>query len=96
VVTLSFAPGDQYTRLANGNLFRFLDQLTATVLLPLVALLTTVLVGWRLRPEILRRELYREMDLFFSLWQRLLRYIAPAAIALLIVAGLAARLQTIG
>ncbi|MCB1696701.1 MAG: sodium-dependent transporter [Pseudomonadales bacterium] len=91
VVTLSFAPGDEYTRLADGSLFRFLDKLTANYLLPLVALLTAVLVGWRLRPEILRRELYREMDLFFSLWQRLLRYIAPAAIAVLIIAALLAQ-----
>ncbi|MCB1709941.1 MAG: hypothetical protein KDI10_14580, partial [Halioglobus sp.] len=91
VVTLSFAPGDEYTRLADGSLFRFLDKLTANYLLPLVALLTAVLVGWRLRPEILRRELYREMDLFFSLWQRLLRYIAPAAIAVLIIVALLAQ-----
>ncbi|MDH4042284.1 MAG: sodium-dependent transporter [Gammaproteobacteria bacterium] len=88
VVTLSFAPGDEYTRLANGSLFRFMDKLTADFLLPLVALLTAVLVGWRLRPEILRLELYREMDLFFSLWQRLLRYIAPPAIAVIIIAAL--------
>ena len=88
VVTLSFAPGDEYTRLANGNLFRFMDKFTAELLLPIVALLTAVLVGWRLRPEILRLELYREMDLFFSLWQRLLRYIAPPAIALIIIAAL--------
>jgi NSS family neurotransmitter:Na+ symporter len=93
VVTLSFAPGDQYTRLANGSLFRLMDKLTADLLLPIVALLTAVLVGWRLRPEILRLELYREMDLFFSLWQRLLRYIAPPAIALLIIAGLLGRLS---
>ena len=91
VVTLSFAPGDQYTRLANGNVFRFLDKLTAEFLLPLGALLTAVLVGWRLRPEILRRELYREMDLFFSLWRRLLRYIAPPAIAVIIAAELIGR-----
>ena len=65
-----------------------MDRFTAELLLPIVALLTAVLVGWRLRPEILRLELYREMDLFFSLWQRLLRYIAPPAIAVIIIAAL--------
>ena len=88
LVTLSFAPGDPGDRLANGSLFRFLDALTANYMLPLVALLTAVLVGWRLRPEILRLELDRERDVFFSLWQRLLRYIAPPAIAVIIVAAL--------
>ena len=75
-------------RLADGSLFRFMDRLTADFLLPLVALLTAVLVGWRLRPEILRVELSRELDLFFALWQRLLRYIAPLAIAMILIAAL--------
>jgi NSS family neurotransmitter:Na+ symporter len=88
VVALSFAPGDEYTRLADGNLFRFLDRVTANYMLPVVALLTAVLVGWRLRPEILRLELYREMDLYFSLWRRLLRYIAPLAVAVIVGAAL--------
>jgi NSS family neurotransmitter:Na+ symporter len=88
LVTLSFAPGDPGDRLANGSLFRLLDALTANYMLPLVALLTAVLVGWRLRPEILRLELDRERDVFFSLWQRLLRYIAPPAIVVIMLAAL--------
>ena len=87
LVALSFGPGEFYPALANGNLFRALDKVTADLLLPLVALFTAVLVGWRMRPEILRRELYRELDLFFSLWRRLLRYIAPPVILLFIVAS---------
>ena len=63
-------------------------MLTARILLPLVALLITLLVGWRLRPEILRLELARESALFFSLWRFLLRYIAPLAIALLLLVSL--------
>ena len=39
-------------------------------------------------PEILRVELSRELDLFFALWQRLLRYIAPLAIAVILIAAL--------
>lgn len=88
LVALSFAPGDPGTHLANGSLFRIVDAFTANYMLPLVALLTAVLVGWRLRPEILRLELERERDVFFSLWRRLLRYIAPPAIAIIIVAAL--------
>lgn len=85
LVALSFAPGEFYPGLANGSLFRWLDAVTAELLLPLVALFTAVLVGWRMRPELLRRELYRELDLFFSLWRRLLRYIAPPLILLFII-----------
>jgi NSS family neurotransmitter:Na+ symporter len=65
-----------------------LDAVTANLLLPLVSLLIALFVGWRLRPEILRQELARESDLFFSLWRFLLRYIAPPAIVLLMLAPL--------
>jgi NSS family neurotransmitter:Na+ symporter len=55
-------------------------------LLPLVALLISLLVGWRLPPEMVRLVLARESELFFSLWRFLLRYIAPPAIVLLMLA----------
>ena len=62
--------------------------LTANILLPLVCLLTAVLVGWRLNKAVLRPQLARESNLSFSLWHALLRYIAPVAIALIVLAGL--------
>ena len=87
-VTVSFSSGAELTWFGQRNLFAFLDAITADLLLPLVSLLTALLVGWQLRPEILRLELYRESDLFFSLWRFLLRYIAPPAICLIILAAM--------
>jgi NSS family neurotransmitter:Na+ symporter len=87
-VVLSFSTGAGFSWFGNGNLFGFLDALTADILLPVVALLTAIFVGWRIRPEILRRELSRESGVFFSLWHFLLRYIAPPAIVLLMLAPL--------
>ena len=72
----------------NRNLFEFLDFVSADVLLPLVSLLFAVFVGWRLRPEILRHELYRESGGFFLLWRSLLRYVVPLSIGLVLVAPL--------
>jgi NSS family neurotransmitter:Na+ symporter len=83
-IVVSLQTGQVLPWFGKQNLLAVLDALTARVLLPLVALLIAVLVGWRLRPEILRLELVRESALFFSLWRFLLRYIAPLAIALLI------------
>jgi NSS family neurotransmitter:Na+ symporter len=83
VVVLSFGEEKQLLWFGKRNLLGVLDYLTAGVLLPLVALLISILVGWRLRPDILRLQLSRESDLFFSLWRFLLRYIAPPAITLL-------------
>ncbi|MEZ5503346.1 MAG: sodium-dependent transporter [Halioglobus sp.] len=86
VVVMSFVPGRLPAWLGQQNLLGVLDLLTARVLLPAVAMLVAVFVGWRLRPEILRLELARESGLFFSLWRFLLRYIAPLAIALIMLA----------
>lgn len=87
VVAISLAPGAGPVGLGDRNLLGLLDDLTAGLLLPLVALLIAVFAGWRLRPEILRSELYRESGFFFSLWRLLLRYIAPPAIILLMLAA---------
>ena len=84
-VVMSFQSGAELWWIGQQSLFGFLDALTAKVLLPLVALLIAVLAGWQLRPEILRIELDRESRLFFSLWRFVLRYIAPPAIALLLL-----------
>ena len=87
-VVASFAPGEAPAWFGYRNLFGFLDAITAGLLLPVVALFTALFVGWRLRPEILQLELARESNLFFSLWRLLLRYIAPPAIALIMLAAL--------
>jgi NSS family neurotransmitter:Na+ symporter len=87
-VVYSFGPDTGLQWFGKRNLLGVLDAVTANLLLPLVSLLITLFVGWRLRPEILRLELARESALFFSLWRFLLRYIAPPAIVLLMLAPL--------
>jgi NSS family neurotransmitter:Na+ symporter len=87
-VVIGMAPGERDAWFANGKLFVFLDRLTAQCLLPLVSLGTALLVGWRLKPMLLRRELYRDSALFFSGWRLLLRYVVPPAIGLLLFAAL--------
>jgi NSS family neurotransmitter:Na+ symporter len=87
-VVLGMSPGEDQGWLANGKLFVFLDRFTAQCLLPLVSLGTALLVGWRLKPRLLKHELYRESDLLFTWWYLLLRYFVPTAIGLLVFAAL--------
>ena len=87
-VVLGMSPGADQGWLANGKLFIFLDRFTAQCLLPLVSLGTALLVGWRLKPRLLKHELYRESDLLFTWWYLLLRYFVPTAIGLLVFAAL--------
>ena len=73
------APGDPLT---THNPFTVQSYLKHTA-----ALLTTLLVGYRLRREVLRVELYRETADFFSLWRGCLRYIAPPVILVIMLAA---------
>ncbi len=70
------------------NLLGHFDFLAANVLLPLVALVIALLVGWVLRPSVLEPCIGRKSGLTFSLWRVLLRYITPPALALVLAAGL--------
>ncbi|MEM1112381.1 MAG: sodium-dependent transporter [Pseudomonadota bacterium] len=87
-VALSFNNGPVVFLVAGRSLFEFLDWITVQWLLPLASLGLILFVGWRMRPAILREELCRETDLFFSQWLLWLRYIAPPAtvVAMLSVA----------
>jgi NSS family neurotransmitter:Na+ symporter len=87
---LSFNVWEDRIWYGNWNFFQLLDVITADFLLPLVSLLTAVFVGWRMRREFLRTELYRESGLFFALWLFLLRYVAPLAIGLILIMGVLA------
>lgn len=70
------------------SLFAWVDWLSADVMLPLGGLLIALFVGWRMRSEAIRDELFVEHRHFFVLWRWLLRYIAPPAVAAILLGGL--------
>jgi len=67
------------------TLFELLDRVTVLFLLPTVALLTALLVGFAFQREVLLIELYRESRYFYFLWRACLRYIAPPAILVIML-----------
>ncbi len=71
------------THVARWLLF---DEVAAGLLLPLVCFLLAALVGWGLNWRVLREQFARESDGFFSLWYALIRYIAPLALAVILLA----------
>ncbi len=70
------------------SLFAWIDWLSADVMLPLCALAVAILVGWRMRAESIRDEMLTNRPRLFWLWRTVLRYIAPPAIALILLMGL--------
>jgi neurotransmitter:Na+ symporter, NSS family len=64
-----------------------IDRLIVLVLVPIIALGLSILVGWRAHKYGLVRALDRESYTFIRIWIGLLRYVAPVAAVLVLVAG---------
>lgn len=77
----SFA-GAEWTKLSfgmGGDIFEFLDYITANILLPLGGICISIFAGWFIKPEILKEEFNMSAQ-SFSLILILLRYVAPIGI----------------
>ncbi|ART81944.1 sodium-dependent transporter [Oceanisphaera profunda] len=74
-----FTPMDSFARFEGKTLFDLYDYLTANIMMPLVAFLIAVFVGWKMKPEHSKAEL----GAWHKLWFPVVRYLTP--IALLIV-----------
>ncbi len=85
---LSFNHWNNVYWVGEMTFFETLEALTTVVLMPTVALLTAILVGYRVRREILRVEMYRESRRFVFLWRACLRYIAPPVILVIMLTAI--------
>ena len=72
--------------------FQLIERLSADILLPMSGLLIAVFVGWVMRREVLKIEMYREDEQIFALWRWILRWPAPLAILVVLVATVAGTL----
>lgn len=72
---------------AGMTLFDALDYITSNVMLPVGALLTCVLIGWRLPRSLGDEELPEEQQHIRRWCRLLLRYVCPVAIAAVLIAA---------
>lgn len=70
------------------NLNGILDYLANQIMLPLGGLMIAVFAAWKISRESLRKELSLMPEVMFSFWHLVLRFVIPAAIAIIIVTGL--------
>jgi NSS family neurotransmitter:Na+ symporter len=68
--------------------FGFIDALTAKIMLPLGGLLTAVFAGWVVSKSASREELGFKTERGFNTWLVLVRFVCPAAVAVVMIAGL--------
>lgn len=79
---LSFGP------LQGKNFFGLLDYFGSNLLMPVGGILMAVIAGWLLPPAVAREELLNPKQLHFTVWRILIRFVAPAAVAMIFVSNL--------
>jgi len=84
----SFNIWSDFRPLAGKTLYDLVDYLTANLMMPLGGLLIAVFVGWRMRRVSVAEELEIGQSALFVGWRFLIRYLVPAAILIIFLAGL--------
>lgn len=91
-VLCSYSLGEETTlNLFGLNFFDFLDYVTAKLMMPVGGIFISLFVGWYLDKKILAAELSNEGTIplrFFKTYRFILRFVAPAGIAIVLVCGL--------
>ena len=85
----------QHVDVFGMSVFSLLDFVTANLMLPIGGFLIAIFVGWIMRKEVLRDELYAESWQIFSLWRWLLRYIAAPGVLVVFLWSLYPWLKTL-
>ncbi|BFM49775.1 sodium-dependent transporter [Marinomonas sp. THO17] len=69
------------------NFFELLDEITSMILLPVVAILLSVLVAWFIPRTMLQNEMITKQSNHFEWWYRTLKYISIPAMVVITLAG---------
>ena len=64
----------------NATLFDLLDYLTSNIMLPLGGLLIAIFAGWYMATRSTKEELAIKFGFGYTLWQWLVRIVAPSAV----------------
>jgi len=73
----------------SGDFFNVLDLVSGKFLLPMGGLLIALFTGWVVSRALMRHELPHANNTMFAYWRFTIRYLAPIAVGLIIIAGLA-------
>ncbi|MCP2670689.1 sodium-dependent transporter [Maricaulaceae bacterium EIL42A08] len=73
----------------SGGFFDLLDTISGKFLLPMGGLLIALFTGWVVSKALMQKELPQAGEKFFAYWRFTIRYLAPIAVGLIIITGLA-------
>lgn len=75
---------------AGFNVFEYLDELSNTVMIPLMALASTLIVGWGFKKKLIKQE-FKDLNSdfkFINLWIFFLRIVTPICIFAIMILGI--------
>jgi NSS family neurotransmitter:Na+ symporter len=73
----------------SGGFFDLLDTISGKFLLPMGGLLIALFTGWVVSKALMQKELPHAGARMFAFWRFTIRWLAPVAVGLIIVTGLA-------
>ena len=75
---------------AGTSLLDFFDFISNTIMMPIVAFLTCIFVGWCIKPKIIEEEIMASSPFRWrAAWRIMIKYIAPILIAIVFISFLA-------
>jgi len=74
--------------LEGKTMFELLDYFGSNLLMPVGGILMAVIAGWLLSKEVAGEELLHPKLVHLTLWRFLIRFVAPAAVAMIFIANL--------
>lgn len=80
----------------SSEVFGFLDNLTANIMLPLGGLLIALFVGWKLGYTRVRKEINTGSNLMFNVWFIVLRFVAPVGVVVVFYESVKSVLRSYG
>ena len=91
IVSLGYSSLSFIQPLGEGtSILDFMDFLSNSVMMPIVALLTCIFVGWIIGPKMIEEEVMLSAPFKpRKLWAFMIKYIAPVALVVILVAYVA-------
>ncbi|MBR2834708.1 MAG: sodium-dependent transporter [Coriobacteriales bacterium] len=71
-----------------SSLLDFFDFISNSVMMPIVALLTCIFVGWIIKPDVIENEVKESASFKWApLWRVMIKYVAPVLVVVILVAN---------
>ena len=82
---LSFSSLADFKPLGGMTIYRFLDYLTSSILMPITGVLVAVFAGWMVSERTSAEELQLGKRVMFDIWRFLVRFIVPITIVIILI-----------